>query len=150
MLGGVVGNGDAGCGSLGVVHQRVDAAEFGHDPVDGALHHSLVVGAGVYIGLNGQHANAVFAFKTFFCRLKLFDVAPGDGQIRAFFCKRGSNAEADGTCRAVLKRGETRAGDDNGFPRKVTHGRLPSKVAAHLGRRPSELLACKGSPHARL
>ena len=127
--GGVVGDGDAGSGCLSVVHQRVDAPELSHDLVNGRLHDGLVIGLGVHVGLDGQHADAVLALKTLFGGFELLHVTAGDGKVCALFGEGGGDTEPDGARGTVLQRRKARSGDDDGFAGEVTHVRLPSSCA---------------------
>ena len=124
--GGVIGDGDAGSGGLGVVHERVDATELGHDLVNGSFHNGLVVGLGVNISLNGQHTDAELALKALLGGLELLHVATGDGKVCALLSEGGGDAEPDGARGTVLQRCKARSGDDDGFAGEVAHVRLPS------------------------
>ena len=116
--GGVVGDGDAGSGGLGVVHQRVDAPELGHNLVDGGLHNGLVISLGVHVGLDGQHADAELALKTLLGGFELLHVTAGDGKVCALFGEGGGDAEPDGARGTVLQPRKASSGDDDGFPVK--------------------------------
>ena len=144
--GGVVGDGDAGSGCLSVVHQRIDAPELGHDLVDGGLHDGLVVGLGVHVGLDGQHADAELALKTLLGGFELLHVTAGDGKVCALFGEGGGDAEPDGARGTVLQRCKARAGDDDGFAGEVTHVRLPSSCALgmHANGRNSQGIVAAG------
>ena len=128
----MVGDGDAGSGGLGVVHQCVDTSELCHDLVDGGLHNGLVIGLGVHVGLDGQHADAELALKALLGGFELLHVAAGDGKVCTLFGEGGSDAEPDGARGTVLQRCKARAGDDDGFAGEVTHVRLPSSCALGL------------------
>ena len=144
--GGVIGDGDAGSGGLGVVHQRVDTTEFGHDLVNGSFHNRLVVGLGVNVSLNGQHTDAELALKALFGGLELLHVTAGDGKVCALFGEGGGDAEPDGARGTVLQRCKARAGDDDGFAGEVTHVRLPSScvLGIHANGRNSQGIVAAG------
>ena len=115
LVGGVIGNGDARGRSLGVVHQHVNAAELLDCGIDNALHHGLIVGAGIYVGLDGEDLDAVLALQLFFRRFQLGYVASGNDKVCAFLGVGDGNAVADGARFAVFQLGHAGAGDNGSF-----------------------------------
>ena len=142
----MVGDGDAGSGGLGVVHQRVDAPELGHNLVDGGLNNRLVVSLSIYVCLNRQHADAELALKTLLGGFELLHVTAGDGKVCALFGEGGGDAEPDGARGTVLQPRKASSGDDDGFSGEVTHVRLPSSCALgiHANGRNSQGIVAAG------
>ena len=122
LVGGVVGQGNAGSGGLSVVHQHVDAAELLDGQIHHILHHRFVVGARVHVGGHAEHLDAELGLQLLLGRLQLLHVAAGDDQVRALLGIGGGDAVSDGTGAAVLQCREAGAGDDGGLTFEKTHG----------------------------
>ena len=64
LVGGVIGQGDAGSGGLGVVHQRVDAAELRRWPGRSTLCTTAWLSAPAFTSAwHGQHLDAELGLK---------------------------------------------------------------------------------------
>ena len=128
LLGSVIGQGDAGGGSLCVVDENVDAAELLDGLVDDVLDDSCVVCASVHVSSDDEDFNAVLALELLLGGLELLHVAAGDDQVAAFLSVCGCDAETDGASGAVLQSSEASAGDDSGFTLQKTHDQPPCAI----------------------
>ena len=117
----MVGKRYAGSGCLRVVDKHLDAAKALNSLAHNLFCDGLVVGAGVHIGGNAQHLNAIQALQLFFGCLEFCHVAAGDDQVRALFGICGGNTVANGSAASVLQRGATGARDNDGFTSEKSH-----------------------------
>ena len=112
VLGGVLGQGHAGGGSLGVVDEHVDAAELLDGLIDYVLDNGLVVGTGADVRLDGEHLDVIQPLQLLLGVGELLYVAPCNDKVCPFLCVGGGNAVADGTAAPVAEGGAARAGDN--------------------------------------
>ena len=125
LLGGMVSQRNAGCGSLRVVNQHVDAAEGVNRLFDDIVHNSLVVRAVIHVRLHAHHLHAIEAFQFFLRVGQLLHVAARDDQIRAFLGVSGRNAVANRTAAAVAELRIARAGNNRRLSCQKTHYIIP-------------------------
>ena len=110
LLLGVLGQGDAGGRVLGVVDQKVDAAQG----VRRLLHQGRHLLLHAAIGLAGQHLHAVEPLQLLLGVVQLLGVPAGDDQIAALLGEGGGQAVADAAALAA-------AGDNRYSAVKLTH-----------------------------
>lgn len=91
----MVGDGNAGSRSLGVVDQGVDAPKCGDCLVHYMLNNGLVVLTGRDVCLDGEDLDAVLGLKGFLGGLEFGDVATGNYQVGALFGESDVDAVAD-------------------------------------------------------
>ena len=115
LLGGVVGQGHAGCGCLCIVDEHINAAEGFDGLVYGCLCDGSVVGTCRDVRLYRKHLHAVETFQLFLGFFQLLDVAAGDDNVGAFLGICGGDAVADGAGLAAFQYCSAAAGDDDGL-----------------------------------
>jgi len=115
LLGGMIGQSNAGSGSLSVVDKNVDAAEFLDGLIDYGLGGSGVVVACGDVALQSEDLDAVESFELFLSLVELLYIAACDNDVGAFLGVGVCDAVADGAGLAVGKDSSSAAGDDNGF-----------------------------------
>jgi len=117
LLGGVLGQRDAGSRGLCVVDQHLNAAKGVNGLLHYILHGGFVVAAGAHIGLHRQHLDAVLALQLLLGLFQLFHIAAGDHKVCTLFCVGRSNAVSNGTAAAILQDCAPCTGDECGLTR---------------------------------